>query len=194
MGMCAARVALELLEHRVAERTFGKHAADGFLERSTRKPRLHLTKIGRADAARITAMAMIELRFGLVSGDAQAVDVGHNDEIARVDVGGVDRLVLAAQPRGDCGGETTQHFVGPVNDVSVPLDVAGLCGIGLHENPKRCNLQSRLLYCFSSTAVNAPARAISVRHRAESLRRARVSRAIFYPAPRKTGSLIKKGA
>ena len=79
-------VALQLLDHRVAERTFRQHAFDGLLERAAGKPGLHLAERRRPDAAGIAAVTMVELVVRLVAGDADLVDVRDDDEIARVHV------------------------------------------------------------------------------------------------------------
>ena len=107
-----ARVALELLDHLVAERALGQHALDGLLERAAREARLHLRERRRRDAARVARVAVVELVVGLVAGHAELVDVGHDDEVARVHVRRVDRLVLAAQAERDLAGEAAQHLVG----------------------------------------------------------------------------------
>ena len=130
--MRRARVALQLLDHRVAERTLRQHALDGLFQRPARKPGLHLAERRRPDAARITAVPVIELVVGLVAGDANLVDVRHDDEIARVHVRRVDRLVLAAQAQRDPGREPAEHLVGCVDDVPGARDVAGPGREGFH--------------------------------------------------------------
>ena len=56
---------------------------------------------------------------------ADLVGVDDDDVITHVDVGGVGRLVLAAQDVGDLGSEATEHEAFGVNDVPGALDVAG---------------------------------------------------------------------
>src|SRR6185503_12976673 len=80
------RIALELLDHRVAERSFRHHALDGLLEHAAGEALLHLAERRRRDAAGVAAMAMVELRVDLRAGDADPLDVGDDDEIAGVDV------------------------------------------------------------------------------------------------------------
>src|SRR5437660_11733857 len=77
--MCSTGVALELLDHCVAKRPLGQHSLDRFLERASREARLHFLEIRRADATGVTAMPMVELRLGLVSSDAQRLDVRDDD-------------------------------------------------------------------------------------------------------------------
>ena len=54
------------------------------------------------------------------------------DEVAAVDVRGESRLVLAAQQGGDVGGETTEDYVGGVDDMPVASDLAGFGAICAH--------------------------------------------------------------
>src|SRR5204863_2118841 len=96
MRVRGAGVTLELLQHRVSERTLRKHAAHGLFKRAAGKAGLHLLEIRRSDAAGIAAVTVVELRLGLVPGHAYFVDVGHDDEIAGIDVRREDRLVLAS--------------------------------------------------------------------------------------------------
>jgi len=125
-------IAFELLEHRVAQRPFRQHALDRLFQHPSGEALLHLAERGGADAARIAAVAVVELVLGLVAGDLDLFDVGDDDEVARIDVRRVDRLVLAAQPVGDRAGEPAQHLVAGVDDVPIPLDVLGPGGIGFH--------------------------------------------------------------
>src|SRR5688572_23270818 len=101
-------VALELLDHLVAQRALGEHALDGLLERAAREPRLHLLERRRRDAAGVSGMAMVELVLRLVAGDADLLDVGHDDEVTRVHVRREDGLVLAAQPERDLAREAAE--------------------------------------------------------------------------------------
>ena len=52
---------------------------------------------------------------GLVAGDTDLVGVDDDDEIAGIDVGRVDGLVLAAQTEGDFTGHPSEDLVGRVN-------------------------------------------------------------------------------
>src|SRR6516165_8927806 len=148
------RVALELLQHRVAERALGQHAFDRLLEHAPGKTRLHLREARRADAAGVAAMPVVELVLGLVAGDLDLVDVGHDDEVAGVDVGRVDRLVLAPEPRRDLGCETPQNLVRRVDDEPLALDVGGAGGERFHGRyeclyeywPEAGRLRSKALY------------------------------------------------
>src|SRR5438477_10201011 len=78
--MRSTGIALELLDHCVAQRPFGQHSLDRFLQGASGETRLHLLEIRRVDATGITAVPVVELRFRLVSGAAQLLDVRYDDE------------------------------------------------------------------------------------------------------------------
>src|ERR1700694_1964478 len=75
---------------------------------------------------------MIKLVVLLVAGDLDLVDIGHDDEITGVYVGGVDRLVLSAQAMGDTARQAPEHLVVGVDDIPIPRNVLRLGGIGFH--------------------------------------------------------------
>ena len=56
-------------------------------------------------------MTIVLLVFGLVAGDTNLLNVGHNDEVTGIHVRGVFRLVFAAQAASDFGGEAAEHLV-----------------------------------------------------------------------------------
>ena len=64
-------------------------------------------------------------------GHADALAVDDDDEVARVDVRRVLRLELAAQRVGDARREAAERLAVGVDDIPAPLDLAGLCAIGL---------------------------------------------------------------
>src|ERR1700680_1432381 len=75
---------------------------------------------------------MIKLVVLLVAGDLDLVDIGHDDEITGVYVGGVDRLVLAAQAMRDTARQAPEHLVIGVDDIPIPRNILRLGGIGFH--------------------------------------------------------------
>ena len=64
------------------------------------------------------------------SGDLVGVD--DDDEVTGVDVGGEDRLVLAAQQVRGLDRQAAEADVGGVDDVPLTLDVAGLGAVRAH--------------------------------------------------------------
>ena len=61
--------------------------------------------------ARIARVPLVGLLLPLVAGEDDLVDVGHDDVVAGVDVGGVGRPVLPHQDRRDLSGQ-------PADDLS----------------------------------------------------------------------------
>ena len=126
-------VDLQLLDHRVAQRTLREHALDGLLQRAAGVLGLHVLELGGVDAARVARMAVVHLVLGLVAGDAELVGVDDDDEIAGVHVRGVDGLVLATQSVCHFTGDTTEHLVGGVNHKPLVHHFGRLGAEGLHE-------------------------------------------------------------
>ena len=93
---------------------------------------MQLGEVGGVDAARISAVAVIELVVRLVAGHAQLIDVDHHDIIAAIDVRREFRLVLAAQPVRERCGEPAEHLVLSVDYVPVALDFMGFRRKSLH--------------------------------------------------------------
>jgi len=56
------------------------------------------------EPVRVHGVVVVYLVSGFVPGKPYFFRVDYDDEVAGVDVGGEDRLVLAAQYRGDAGG------------------------------------------------------------------------------------------
>jgi hypothetical protein len=70
---------------------------------------LHVPEVRGGNSTRITGMAVIQLLRGFVAGDAQLFRIDDDDEIARVDVRRIDRLVLATLPRTKSVASITNH-------------------------------------------------------------------------------------
>src|SRR5438477_9735806 len=139
MRMHRAGVALELLDHGVAERSLGQHALDRLFKRAAGKALLHLPEGDGANAARIAAMAVIELLVDLVARDLDLVDVGDDDEVTGVDVRRENGLVLAAQTMRDRAGEPSKHLVIGIDKVPIARKVTGFGGVGFH---RKCRSES----------------------------------------------------
>src|SRR3546814_12320345 len=63
------------------------------------------------------SMPVVNLVLELVAGRLHLLGIDDDDVIARVDVRGVFRLVLAAQAVGNFSGQTAERFVRRVNHV-----------------------------------------------------------------------------
>jgi hypothetical protein len=120
--MLCAGVALQLLDHRVTERTLGQHALDGLLKHARREALLQLGEIGFVDTALVTRMALVLLVLRLVTGHTQLLDIHDDDVVTGVHVRGEDRLVLAAQTACDLTGEAPEYLVRGIDNVPVAHD------------------------------------------------------------------------
>src|SRR5262249_29547840 len=72
--------------------------------------------------ARVVRVRGVGLRLPLLAGEAHLLGVDDDDEVAGVDVRRVVRAVLAAQDGGDLHRQPTDHPVGGVDEVPLPLD------------------------------------------------------------------------
>src|SRR5512137_531354 len=130
--MLALRVDLQFLDHRVAERALRQHALDRDLQRAARKAVVHLAEAGLVHAARIAAVAVVDLVLFLAAGHAQLGSIDDDDEVTGVDVGRVLGLVLAAQTQRNLARKAPQHLVAGVDEQPVALDFVVLGRKGLH--------------------------------------------------------------
>ena len=67
---------------------------------------MHFRETGFVNTARVTAMTIISLVFRLIAGDAQLVDIDHNNKIAGIHMRSENGLMFAAQTMGDLCRET----------------------------------------------------------------------------------------
>lgn len=132
MRMLRTNVNLELLAHGAAQRVLRQHALDGMLENALGVLRHGLGEGLGLESAGETAVAIVSLLRRLGAGHADLVSIDDDDEIARVDMRGVLRLVLAFEDLGGLGCHTTEDLVLSVDDDPLALDLAGLRIIRLH--------------------------------------------------------------
>src|SRR5476651_1786879 len=92
----------------------------------------HLLEGPRMQATWVARMPVIELVGTLVASDRDLLGVDHDDEVAGIDVGGIDRFALAAQRVSDLRRQTPESFPGRIDDIPVTLAVAWPGHIGLH--------------------------------------------------------------
>ena len=132
--MGSIRVDLELLDHGVAERTFGQHALDRFLERAARNTFLHFGKIGFVNAAGIARVTVILFIQRFVAGNAQLGGVDDHDKVAGIHMWSELRLVFATQPARHFGGDMAEHLIVGVNNEPVVFDFLRFGGKGFHRD------------------------------------------------------------
>jgi hypothetical protein len=116
-------VDLELLQHLPAEGTLGQHALHRQAQHALG---IALHQAGQrlrpepAGVLRVAVVALVRTLLG-VDGDPGGVD--DDNEIARIDMRGVDRLVLAPQDAGDLAGEAAEDHAVGVDEVPGASDV-----------------------------------------------------------------------
>ena len=132
VGMRRARVDLELLQHLPPEGALRQHA----LHRQAQDPlgvALHEAgQVLRPEPARVLRVPVVPLVGALLGVDGDLRGVDHDDEIARVDMRGVNRLVLAPQNAGDFAGQAAHNLVGGVDQQPLLLDSASFGHVGGH--------------------------------------------------------------
>ena len=79
-------------------------------------------------------MGVAHVVGALVAREGNPGSVDDDHEVTTIDVRRVGRLVLAAQQRGDLGGQTTEDNVFSIDHMPVPGEIARLWGVRGHSN------------------------------------------------------------
>jgi hypothetical protein len=129
--LLGAGVDLQFPDLRAPELVAGQHPLHG-LPQDLGRPALELlAERPAAQATGVARVAAVHLLVELVAGDVDLLRVDDDDEVARVDMGRVGRLVLAAQGIGDAGGQTAERLPLGIDEVPAASDLARLCVPGL---------------------------------------------------------------
>src|SRR5690606_8004086 len=101
-----------------------------------------------AQPALVPAVIAVELLLFLPARQADLRSVDDHDVIARVDVGRVNRLVLALQETRRLGRDPAEDHPLGIDDMPLPLHTAGSGNKRTHENPfgLRCSYADRAAY------------------------------------------------
>jgi hypothetical protein len=78
-------------------------------------------------------VVVVNFLLALAAGEHGLGGIDDDDVVAVVDMRGVARLVLAAQPHRGNRGKTPDHQAGGVDRHPFLLDVGRLCRKGLHD-------------------------------------------------------------
>src|SRR4051794_6230694 len=168
MRMGGTGVDLELLELLAAQRALGQHAADGSAHRFLRA-RVEQVPVGLlADAAGIAGVAIEDGLLRLVGRHDDLGRVDDDHEVAGIDVGSEDRLVLPPQHAGDLSGQPAQHEILGIDHMPSALDFWCLGRIRTHSpdfsefrerfvQPRRARRTSGSGYDGSSQSANGAA-------------------------------------
>src|SRR5437588_899967 len=104
VGVLGPGVDLELAQHLAAERALGQHAAHGFAHRLLGLGGQNVGVALLLQTARVAGMPVHHLLGGLVGRDHDFGHIHDDDVVARVEVAGERRLVLAPQDACHLGG------------------------------------------------------------------------------------------
>src|SRR5258708_30226024 len=131
--MGGAGIDVEVDELHASKRAAGQYAFHRFLHDPLRKFALENRARGALlDATDIAGVMAIDLVFALLAGQHDFFRVDDDDIVAVIDVRGVGRFVLAAQPHRHQACETADHETGGVDDDPFLLDVSGRYREGFH--------------------------------------------------------------
>jgi hypothetical protein len=139
MRMICGRVHLQLGEHLAAEDVLREHSLDRLLDGELGLPVHQVAVRLSREPAGDPGVRVEVLLLQLVAGELHLARVDDDDEIARVAVRGVGRLVLPRQDRRDPAGETPEGLAGGIDDEPLAGGLGfgrlGLKGAGLHGSP-----------------------------------------------------------
>src|SRR5690606_31147712 len=130
--VAVAGVDLQLGQLLASQGVLRDHAADGLLDRAGRVLLKQLGVARRPQTAREARVAVGLLLLQLGAGQRHLLRVDDDDEVTGVNVGGIGRLVLAAEQDRGLGREAAQHDVRGVDNVPGAGDLAGLRCVGTH--------------------------------------------------------------
>jgi membrane-bound lytic murein transglycosylase B len=108
-----------------AQGVVGKHALDRLLNDPLRKTGLQGGETFGLHATGTARMAAIELLGWLVATDPDLVGVDDNDEVTRVEMGGVGGLVLATQHLGHLAGQPAEGLIRRVDQIPLAVERVG---------------------------------------------------------------------
>ena len=128
--MVGAGIDPQIAELALAERPARQHALDGLLDDALGKLSFEdRARSALLDAADIAGVMVVDLLLALSAGQHDLVRIDDDDVVAVIDVRGEGRLVLAAQPHGDDGGEPADDQPVGVDHDPLLLDLRGLGGM-----------------------------------------------------------------
>ena len=125
MGVGGAVVDPELADLRAPEAVLREHPADGETHDPLGLAAQEVFERLRGQTAGVPRVTVVPLVGELAGAEVELGHVDHDHVVTRVDVRGIDRLVLAAQQRGGLGGHLAEDLALGVDDVPGALDVGG---------------------------------------------------------------------
>src|SRR5918997_6541684 len=132
--MLGARVDLQLPHLLTGEPALRHHPVDGLAHDLLGAALEHPLVARLLHAARVARVPPVHLLLGLLARDDHLLRVHHDHEVAHIDVGGVLRLVLAAQDLCDLRRQPPEGLSLGVYDVPLPFDLEGPRHVTLHQS------------------------------------------------------------
>ena len=116
----------QLGKHFSAKSIFWKHSANGFTKDFFRSP-LQSGASSFGTQARVSCVPRVAFLVPLVPGEFNFFGVHNDDKIASVDVRRVGRAMLAHQDYSNSTRQTTDNFVGSIDDKPLFFNRIGFC-------------------------------------------------------------------
>src|SRR5690242_3366747 len=133
MRMGRARIDAQVTQLDAAQRSARQHALDRLLHNPLGKLSLEdRTRGALFDAADIPGVIAIDLLLALPAGEQDLFCVDDDDIVSAIDVRGVGRLVLAAQPQRDHARQPPDNKARRVDEHPLFLNLGGLGRKGFH--------------------------------------------------------------
>ncbi len=123
---------LELAELGATEAGLGDHAPDGALDEEDRTTIADDAWGLDLLAADVAGETGVDLGVLLVTGQDNLVSIDHDDKIAGVNVGGENRLVLAAEEACSLNSDLAEDLALGVDHIPLALDFMRLGGKRIH--------------------------------------------------------------
>ncbi len=130
MRVVGAFVHEKLLHHRLTQFGLGQHAFHPALDDADVVLFQHFHGQGNLQAARVVRKVFVFFLVPLVAGETDFFGVENDDVIARVGVGGVGGLILAAQNGGQLGAQAASHLIFGIHHVPLALGFLRTDGLG----------------------------------------------------------------
>src|SRR5215471_3939212 len=142
--MGGAGIDAQIAELHASKRPARQHAFHRFLHDPLRKFALEDRARGALlDAADVAGVVTIDLVLALPAGQHDFFRIDDDDIVAVIDMWGVGRFVLAAQPHRHQACEAADHEAGGVDDDPFLLDVGRLGRKGFHGAAFRSDWRTR---------------------------------------------------
>ena len=105
--------------------------------------------VDRADITDRAAVGAHEdrVRDRILAGEPHFLGVDHDDEIAGIHVGGIDRLFFPAQKIGGFHGDLAEDLVIGVDDPPLARNFVGFCRKRLHQSGKGTEITGEVGRC-----------------------------------------------